>query len=52
MKKEYKIVTHGNIELLEEKINTALEHGWNILGYPRVCEMVDGFKPLREHRSD
>ena len=34
MKKENKIVTHGNIELLAHKINEALAHGWNILGYP------------------
>ncbi len=37
-KKEYKIVTHGNIELLEDRINEALEHGWNILGYPQYAD--------------
>ena len=38
MKKEYKIVTHGNIELLEERINEASTHGWNILGYPQYAD--------------
>ena len=33
MKKEVRFVTHGNLELLEAKLNEALEHGWNLLGY-------------------
>jgi len=37
-KKEYMIVTHGSIELLEKHINRALEHGWNILGYPMYAD--------------
>ncbi len=37
-KKEYMIVTHGNIELLEKQINDALDHGWNILGYPQYAD--------------
>lgn len=37
-RKEYKIVTHGNIELLEKHINEALTYGWNILGYPQFAD--------------
>jgi hypothetical protein len=33
-KKEYEILTHGNLELLVKHVNTALSNGWNILGYP------------------
>ena len=34
MKKEYEILTHGNLELLVRHVNEALKNGWNILGYP------------------
>jgi len=33
MKKEFKIETHGNLELLERKVNNLLEEGWNLMGY-------------------
>lgn len=33
MKKEYMVLTHGNLELLEKHVNEALDHGWNIMGY-------------------
>jgi len=33
MKKEYMVLTHGNLELLEKHVNDALDHGWNIMGY-------------------
>ena len=37
-KKEYMILTHGNIELLERHVNEALRNGWNILGYPQYAD--------------
>jgi len=33
MKKEYMVLTHGNLGLLEKHVNDALNHGWNIMGY-------------------
>mgnify|MGYP005991865763 FL=1 len=33
MKKEYMVLTHGNLGLLEKQVNEALDHGWNIMGY-------------------
>lgn len=35
MKKEYMVLTHGNLELLEKQVNDALEHGWNLLEGPK-----------------
>jgi len=35
MKKEYMILTHGNLELLEKQVNDALAHGWNLLEGPK-----------------
>ena len=32
-KKEFKIVTHGNMELLEKHVNDHLTDGWNLMGY-------------------
>ncbi len=32
--KEFMLLTHGNKTMLEQKVNEALGHGWNILGYP------------------
>lgn len=33
MKKEYMVLTHGNLSLLEKQVNKALDHGWNLMGY-------------------
>lgn len=33
MKKEYKVLTHGNLDMLEKHVNTHLDEGWNVLGY-------------------
>lgn len=33
MKKEFMVLTHGNLELLERDVNEALSHGWNLMGY-------------------
>lgn len=35
MKKEYMVLTHGNLELLEKNVNEALDHGWNLLEGPK-----------------
>ena len=35
MKKEYMVLTHGNLELLEKHVNDALDHGWNLLEGPK-----------------
>ena len=31
--KEYRVITHGNLELLEDRVNEALSYGWNLMGY-------------------
>jgi len=32
MKKEYDVLTHGNLALLIKHVNEALDHGWDVLG--------------------
>jgi len=31
MKKQYKILMHGNVEMLERHVNTHLDDGWDVL---------------------
>lgn len=31
--KEYRVLTHGNLELLEKRVNEAMKSGWNLMGY-------------------
>jgi hypothetical protein len=33
MNKEYKVLMHGNLNMLEKHVNDHLNDGWNILGY-------------------
>lgn len=53
MKKEYMILTHGNIELLERQVNEALSHGWNILGYPNFLngQWIQGITRVTEEKE-
>ena len=31
--KEYRVLTHGNLELLEKREDEAMKTGWNLMGY-------------------